>query len=88
MNIALILSGGTGTRMGMDIPKQYIRVNGRMIVEYCMDVIFSSALIDKVCVVADAGWHSYMEVRIANMNTTWINSWALPFPEKPGSFPL
>ena len=82
MNIALILSGGTGTRMGMDIPKQYISVNGRMIVEYCMDVIFSSALIDKVCVVADAGWHSYMEVRIANMkkrhNVDKFMGFALP----------
>ena len=29
MNIALILSGGTGSRAGTDIPKQYIPVAGR-----------------------------------------------------------
>ena len=34
MNIALILAGGTGTRLGTDIPKQYIKVNGRMTVSY------------------------------------------------------
>ena len=34
MNIALVLAGGTGTRLGTDIPKQYIRVNGRMLVEH------------------------------------------------------
>ena len=28
MNVALLLSGGTGTRLGADIPKQYIEVNG------------------------------------------------------------
>lgn len=30
MITALILSGGTGTRLGADIPKQYIVVNGRL----------------------------------------------------------
>ena len=29
MNVALILSGGTGTRMEMDVPKQYMEVGGR-----------------------------------------------------------
>ena len=37
MNIALVLAGGTGTRLGTDIPKQYIRVNGRMIIDYCLE---------------------------------------------------
>ena len=35
MNIALILSGGTGTRMGVDVPKQYMEVAGRPIFTYC-----------------------------------------------------
>ena len=29
MNIAVILSGGIGSRMGSNIPKQYIMVAGR-----------------------------------------------------------
>ena len=29
MNIALILAGGTGMRLGSDIPKQYIEVKGK-----------------------------------------------------------
>ena len=37
MNIALILSGGTGTRLGADIPKQYIKVGGKMIISYRID---------------------------------------------------
>lgn len=32
MNVALILSGGTGTRLGLDIPKQYIEICGKPII--------------------------------------------------------
>ena len=28
MNIAIILSGGVGSRMGIDMPKQYVEVEG------------------------------------------------------------
>ena len=34
MVTVLVLSGGSGTRMGMDIPKQYIKVNGRTVISY------------------------------------------------------
>ncbi len=37
MNAAIILSGGTGKRIGGDIPKQYIKVRDRMVIEYCLD---------------------------------------------------
>ena len=33
MNIAIILSGGTGTRMGLSIPKQYVEVNGIPVIQ-------------------------------------------------------
>ena len=36
MNIALILSGGRGLRLGADIPKQYIEAGGRTIISYCI----------------------------------------------------
>jgi 2-C-methyl-D-erythritol 4-phosphate cytidylyltransferase len=56
MNIALVLSGGTGTRLGADIPKQYIEVNGRMIIDYCLETFFTSEYIDAVWIVADESW--------------------------------
>lgn len=67
MNIALILSGGTGTRVGSDIPKQYISVAGKMIITYCMDTFFSSGAIDKVCIVADEVWHSDIREQISEL---------------------
>lgn len=36
MNIAIILSGGVGSRMGLNIPKQYVMVNNRPVVSYCL----------------------------------------------------
>ena len=57
MNIALILSGGTGRRMGMDIPKQYIEVCGRPIIAYVLERLFFCETIDAVQIVAEQDWH-------------------------------
>ena len=56
MNTAVILSGGTGTRLGADIPKQYIEVCDRPIIAYCMKTLFAHEGIDAVHVVADVSW--------------------------------
>lgn len=56
MNVVLILSGGTGRRMGLDIPKQYVEIEGRPILEYCMLPLAKSESIDAIQIVADAKW--------------------------------
>lgn len=57
MNIALILSGGTGTRLGADIPKQYIEVYGKPVISYSIEKISVSDWIDVIQIVADEKWH-------------------------------
>lgn len=57
MNIALVLSGGTGTRMGVSMPKQYIEVNGRIIISYCLEQLLVHDQIDAIQIVADKAWH-------------------------------
>ena len=37
MNIAIILAGGTGNRMGQDIPKQFINVNDKPVLIYTLE---------------------------------------------------
>ena len=37
MNIAVVLAGGTGTRVGANIPKQFIEVQGKPILAYTLD---------------------------------------------------
>lgn len=57
MNIALILSGGTGTRLGGDIPKQYLLVNGKMVITYALDTFVHSSDIDAIQIVANPIWN-------------------------------
>lgn len=61
MNIALILSGGTGARFGAEIPKQYIECKGRMIISYCIETFQECEQIDAIWVVADEFWCSTIE---------------------------
>lgn len=60
MNIAVILAGGTGTRLGGDIPKQYIEVEGKPVIGYCLDIFFAHPSVDAVQVVADDLWRKYI----------------------------
>lgn len=53
MNTALILSGGKGTRIGGDIPKQYIDVEGKPLIYYTLKTILQHEMIDAVWVVAE-----------------------------------
>lgn len=54
--VAIILSGGTGSRMNMDIPKQYVRVGGRMIITESVIPFARCSLIDGIQIVAEKQW--------------------------------
>lgn len=56
MVTALLLSGGTGTRIGGEIPKQYIEVKGRPVIDYCLRTLLSHEGIDGIQIVADEAW--------------------------------
>ncbi len=56
MNIALILSGGAGLRLGADIPKQYIEVGGHPVISYCIKTLSCHDKIDGMQIVADSAW--------------------------------
>lgn len=56
MNVAIILSGGVGTRLGTEIPKQYLKVNNKMIINYCMNTFCNHTQIDYIQIVAEEAW--------------------------------
>ena len=57
MDIAVLLSGGVGRRIDTVIPKQYVRINGHMIVTYALKPLLGSSSIDMAYIVADEEWH-------------------------------
>lgn len=56
MTAALILSGGSGVRLGADIPKQYIEVNGRHVISYCIEQLSRHKAVQAIQIVAAPQW--------------------------------
>ena len=56
MNIAIIIAGGSGTRMGQDIPKQFISVYDKPILIYTLESFQRHPLVDAIEVVCIKGW--------------------------------
>ena len=52
---AVMLSGGTGTRMGDSVPKQYQRVKGKMLFEYTLQSVCAVAF-EAIVIVAAPEW--------------------------------
>ena len=69
-NIAVILAGGTGSRMGAEVPKQFLPIAGRAVIEYAVDAFDSHPAIDEVAVVMHPEWRGRMEAIAA------ANGWA------------
>ena len=56
MNIALIIAGGRGERMGLDVPKQFLRVQDRYVITYTMQAFQDHPEIDAFGLVCLSDW--------------------------------
>lgn len=65
MNYAIILSGGIGTRLGLDMPKQYFEVNEKPIIRYVIKTMEQSNRIDGFVIVAVEEWQDYVKEQIS-----------------------
>lgn len=61
MNIAVILAGGVGSRLGLSTPKQFFKVAGKMVIEHTIDIFESHSLIDEIVVVSNPFYISEIE---------------------------
>lgn len=60
MNIALIIAGGSGQRMGQDIPKQFLNVQDKPVIIYTLEAFQKHPNIDAIEVVCIEGWHEIL----------------------------
>lgn len=60
MNIAVILAGGVGNRFGADIPKQFIKVCGKPVLTYTIEIFERHAEIDAILVVCVKSYLDYI----------------------------
>ena len=66
-HIAIVLAGGTGCRMGAAVPKQFLPLAGRSVVEYAVDTFDAHPAISEVAVVVHPDWRGEMDA-IAGRN--------------------
>lgn len=53
-NIAVILSAGSGSRFGGAVPKQFVKLAGKSVIEYTVEIFEKSKDIDEVIIVAQS----------------------------------
>lgn len=87
MNIAIILSGGTGTRLGADTPKQYIRIGGKLLITYCLETLTGHPDIDALQIVAAPEWEADILADAENngLDIGKIHGFSLPGQERQSS---
>ncbi|MBE5954268.1 MAG: 2-C-methyl-D-erythritol 4-phosphate cytidylyltransferase [Lachnospiraceae bacterium] len=75
MNVAIIIAGGVGCRMGHDIPKQFITVEDKPVLVYTLENFQNHSMIDAIEVVCIDGWQQDVEGYVEKYNITklkWI----------------
>lgn len=75
MTVAIILAGGLGRRVGADVPKQFIEIEGRTILSYTTGIFNDNAQIDAIQIVCRKEWANKITEEAAACNhnkVKWI----------------
>lgn len=70
MNVALLTAAGSSTRMGQDIPKQFLTVNEKPVIVYTMEAFQYHPEIDEIIVVCLKGWENILQAYANQFNIT------------------
>lgn len=72
MIVAILLSGGSGTRMGLDIPKQYLLVNNMPVIKYSYDQFINNKSVDGIIIVAHSNWLQFLKNNLDCSNSKFL----------------
>ena len=67
-NYAIILASGSGKRFKSNLPKQFVKINGKTIIEYSIEAFESSKYIDYIIVVINPHYKDLVNTIIKNNN--------------------
>lgn len=59
INCAVIVAGGSGRRMGTSLPKQFLKLGDKTILEHCLERFVQSGLFHNIVVVLPLSYHEY-----------------------------
>lgn len=54
--IAIVVAGGVGARMGLDLPKQFVEVDGKPVLFYTLEGFQNHMNVDEIVLVCIDGW--------------------------------
>ena len=77
MNIGLLIAGGSGNRMGQDIPKQFMHIEGAPVIIMTMQAFERHPDIDAIAVVCLKGWETVLQ-SYANQFSIKKLKWIFP----------
>lgn len=63
-NTAILLAAGRGTRMGGDLPKQYMEICGRPLIAWTLEALGDSTVIDDIVMVIPDGDEAYVREHV------------------------
>ena len=61
---AVVLAAGKGSRMGTELPKQFLMIGGKPVIWYSLNCFQKSELIDEIILTAGKDWIGYCEDEI------------------------
>ena len=77
MTTAIIIAAGSGTRMGLDIPKQFVNVYDKPVLLYTLEAFQKHPCIDAIEVVCLKGWEQVLSVYAKQWGITKLK-WIVP----------
>jgi 2-C-methyl-D-erythritol 4-phosphate cytidylyltransferase len=77
MIIALLTAAGSGTRMGQDIPKQFIHVDNKPLIIHTLEAFQNHPSIDAIAVVTLPSWMDVLQAYARQFNISKLK-WIVP----------
>lgn len=77
MNVAIIIAGGVGSRVGASIPKQFIEIEGKPVLAYTLENFNAHPMIDSIELVCIASWIDEVSLYKNRFNLEKL-SWIVP----------